>query len=74
MTVLNFGSLNIDHVYAVPHVVRPGETLGGTGYEVFAGGKGGNQSAALARAGARGAETTPLRQSDLGFRVARDYE
>ncbi len=29
---------------------------------------------ALARAAARAAEATPLRQSDLGFRVARDYE
>ncbi len=50
--VLNFGSLNIDHVYQVDHVVRPGETLAGKGYEVFAGGKGANQSAALALAGA----------------------
>ncbi len=50
--VLNFGSLNIDHVYHVDHVVRPGETLAGKGYEVFAGGKGANQSAALALAGA----------------------
>ncbi|MCY3738523.1 MAG: ribokinase [Gemmatimonadaceae bacterium] len=52
MAVLNFGSLNIDHVYHVDHVVRPGETLAGRGYRVFAGGKGANQSAALALAGA----------------------
>lgn len=51
--VVNVGSLNIDHVYQVPHIVRPGETLSGDGYEVFPGGKGANQSAALARAGAR---------------------
>lgn len=50
--VINFGSLNIDHVYRVPHMVRPGETLGSTGYRTFCGGKGGNQSIALARAGA----------------------
>ena len=49
--VLNFGSLNIDHVYRVPHVVAPGETLGCQDYSVFAGGKGLNQSIALARAG-----------------------
>jgi ribokinase len=49
--VLNFGSLNIDHVYRVPHFVRPGETLTCSGYAVFAGGKGLNQSIALARAG-----------------------
>ena len=51
--VLNMGSLNIDHVYAVPHISRPGETLASTSYTVHAGGKGANQSAALARAGAQ---------------------
>jgi ribokinase len=53
MLIVNFGSLNIDHVYAVPHIVAPAETLSGTGYRVFAGGKGANQSVALARAGAQ---------------------
>ena len=51
MRVLNFGSLNIDHVYAVDHLVRPGETLDSDGYRVFPGGKGLNQSLALAGAG-----------------------
>ena len=51
--VLNFGSLNIDHVYRVDHFVRPGETLLADTYQVFAGGKGANQSAALAQAGAQ---------------------
>ncbi len=49
---INFGSLNIDHVYKVDHIVRPGETLGSESYHVYCGGKGGNQSLALARAGA----------------------
>jgi ribokinase len=52
MRILNFGSLNIDHVYRVPHFVRPGETLSSDSYQQFAGGKGFNQSVALARAGA----------------------
>lgn len=52
MRILNFGSLNVDHVYAVPHFVRPGETLSSLRYQTFAGGKGLNQSIALARAGA----------------------
>ncbi len=52
-SVLNVGSLNIDHVYHVDHVARPGETLASASYEVFAGGKGANQSAALAAAGAQ---------------------
>jgi ribokinase len=53
MQILNFGSLNIDHVYAVEHFARAGETLDTDDYRVFAGGKGFNQSIALARAGAR---------------------
>lgn len=52
MNILNLGSINVDHVYAVAHFVRAGETLAGTRYQVFAGGKGFNQSMALARAGA----------------------
>ncbi len=50
--ILNFGSLNIDHVYTVDHFVRPGETLSSAAYAQFAGGKGFNQSIALTRAGA----------------------
>jgi ribokinase len=52
MKIINFGSLNIDRVYSVEHFVRPGETLTSSDYNVFAGGKGLNQSIALARAGA----------------------
>lgn len=52
MKILNLGSINIDHVYAVDHFVRPGETIASSGYNVFAGGKGFNQSIALVRAGA----------------------
>lgn len=51
MKVLNFGSLNLDYVYSVPHIVQPGETLSAYGREVFTGGKGLNQSIAMARAG-----------------------
>ncbi len=52
MRVLNFGSLNIDYVYRVAHFVRPGETLAADAFARFPGGKGLNQSLALARAGA----------------------
>lgn len=51
MKVLNFGSLNIDYVYQVDHTVQPGETLASEGRNVFLGGKGFNQSVALAKAG-----------------------
>lgn len=52
MKILDFGSVNIDHVYSVDHFVRPGETLSSLSYRRFSGGKGANQSIALARAGA----------------------
>ena len=51
MKVLNFGSLNLDYVYSVDHMVTPGETLASYGMSVFCGGKGLNQSIALAKAG-----------------------
>lgn len=50
--ILNIGSLNIDHVYRVPHFVRPGQTLVSASYSRGPGGKGLNQSIAAARAGA----------------------
>ena len=52
MKLLNFGSLNLDFVYQVDHFVRPGETIASLGYQQFCGGKGLNQSIALAKAGA----------------------
>lgn len=52
MKVLNFGSLNIDYVYDVEDFVKKGETISSKDLNVFSGGKGLNQSVALARAGA----------------------
>jgi ribokinase len=52
MKVLNFGSLNFDHFYEVEHIVRPGETIPSGKYRLACGGKGLNQSVALAHAGA----------------------
>lgn len=51
MKILDFGSLNIDDIYALPHFVRPGETIASTGYAQNAGGKGFNQGVALRKAG-----------------------
>lgn len=70
MKILNFGSLNIDYIYRVGHIGAPGETLAAASREVFCGGKGLNQSIALARAGAEvyhagciGEEGAMLRQA-----------
>ncbi|KAG2179522.1 hypothetical protein INT44_006369 [Umbelopsis vinacea] len=51
--VLNFGSINIDETFEVPHLCLKGETLSSVGYTIRGGGKGSNQSAALGRAGAK---------------------
>ena len=51
MKILNFGSLNLDKVYKVAHFVREGETISAQEQNQFLGGKGLNQSVALARAG-----------------------
>ncbi len=52
MKILNFGSCNIDYVYSLQHIVIEGETVSAQKLETFAGGKGLNQSIALAQAGA----------------------
>ena len=51
MKVLNYGSLNVDYVYSVDHIIVGGETQHSSKLEVFSGGKGLNQSIALAKAG-----------------------
>ena len=52
MKFLNFGSCNLDYVYSMDHIVRVGETQSSDKLSIFPGGKGLNQSIALARAGA----------------------
>lgn len=49
---LCFGSLNIDYTYRVAHFISAGETLAASEVQTFCGGKGLNQSVALAKAGA----------------------
>lgn len=51
MKFLVFGSLNIDLIFSVDHIVCPGETINSSALERSAGGKGANQAAALAKAG-----------------------
>lgn len=53
MKILNFGSCNIDQVYSLDHIVRIGETETTHKMSIFPGGKGLNQSIAIARAGAK---------------------
>lgn len=80
MRILNLGSLNIDKVYSVDHFVVGGETISSTKMEVFNGGKGLNQSIALAKAGAQvyhagaiGFDGEPLRWELEGAGVNTQY-
>lgn len=51
MKVLVLGSLNIDFIYKLEHIVMPNETIKSTTCEVSAGGKGLNQAMAFAKTG-----------------------
>lgn len=68
MAIINFGSINIDHVYQVPHFVQPGETLDTTDYQILLGGKGANQSIALAKAGADVLHVGYINENDVHFK------
>jgi ribokinase len=50
--LLVFGSINVDLLFRVEALPRPGETVLCPSYEMAAGGKGANQATAAARAGA----------------------
>lgn len=67
MSVFNFGSINIDHIYLVPHFVAPGETLSSTDYHSVLGGKGANQSIACALAGEHVKHIGSVHKNDASF-------
>ncbi|MGL4308945.1 MAG: hypothetical protein ACRCSU_00550 [Paracoccaceae bacterium] len=46
--IWNLGSINVDHIYAVPHMPEPRETLTSTALGFGLDGKGANQSVAAA--------------------------
>lgn len=80
MKVLNLGSMNLDFVYSLDHIVRPGETEASSEMNIFLGGKGMNQSVALAKAGAEvyqggmiGTDGQPFLDACREFGVHADY-
>ncbi len=50
--IVVFGSINLDLIFAVPHIPAPGETVLGPATRIEPGGKGANQALAAARDGA----------------------
>ena len=80
MKVLNIGSMNLDLVYSVDHIVQPGETEASFALDTFLGGKGLNQSMALAKAGVEvyqggmiGEDGQPFLNACAEYGVKADY-
>ena len=68
------GSYNVDLVVAVDTFPRPGETMYGTSFNTFLGGKGGNQAMALAKLGANPHVAGCVGSDDFGRRYRREFE
>lgn len=66
MSVVVVGSANLDLVYTVAAIPRPGETVLATGSARHPGGKGANQAVAAARAGASVAMVARVGADDAG--------
>ena len=66
MRICSFGSLNLDHIYRVEEIVRPAETISSFGTQDVCGGKGLNQSIAMARAGAKVCHAGNVGQDEAG--------
>jgi ribokinase len=65
-SILVVGSLNADLVVRVPRFPAPGETLTGSSFARFPGGKGANQAYAAARMGGRASLVGQAGDDDLG--------
>lgn len=74
MKILNIGSMNLDYVYQLDHIVKPGETESSSEMNIYLGGKGINQSIALAKAGMNIYHAGLIGEDgDLFLEACRDY-
>lgn len=74
MKIFNFGSLNLDYVYSVPHFAVTGETIAASSYSINLGGKGLNQSIAASRAGASVVHGGSIGTSEEAARLSAELE
>ncbi|MBK3495546.1 ribokinase [Viridibacillus sp. YIM B01967] len=68
------GSINIDLVYAVPHIVKEGETIHSTKHDLFFGGKGANQAVTAGQLGADVKFVGSVGADDHGIRAKENME
>ncbi len=73
-TVVIVGSINVDLVFKVDRLPRPGETVTGGRYERHGGGKAANQAVAAARAGANVKFVGAVGDDDLGTQALSALE
>lgn len=69
--VIVFGSINLDLIFGVPNIPRPGETVLGPSTLVEPGGKGANQAVAAARDGANVIMAGAVGRDSLGEEALR---
>ncbi|MCK9222898.1 MAG: ribokinase [Limnochordia bacterium] len=67
--VLVVGSLNLDLVVSAPSIPRPGQTVLGTDFQMFPGGKGANQAVSAARQNASTAMVGRIGKDEFGERL-----
>jgi len=66
------GSINLDLVATTRHIPRAGETVAGSGFQTFPGGKGANQAVAAARVGASVCMIGKVGTDSFGSRLKTD--
>ena len=68
------GSTNTDLVIQTPRFPEAGETIKGTDFKIFPGGKGANQAVAAARLGAEVNFITKIGQDDFGKKALQNFQ
>ena len=69
VSILVLGSINMDLVVRTPHIPLPGETVLGSDFRTFPGGKGANQAVAAARQGAKVTFIGRVGRDDFGLQL-----
>jgi ribokinase len=74
MSIVVFGSINMDLVVRSSRLPKPGETLTGHSFQTYPGGKGANQAVACARLGAKTTMVGRVGGDVFGKRLKRELE